>query len=172
MMILAPPSADRETVMGNLGHATPLFRDDMAPALWVAALGYGIDPVGVIAQSGKETGWGAYPGQVEPEFHNTCGLKISPAQQRLFPGVTDGDNPLAHDMSASWLEGARKHAEHLLAWCGEPIMGLILDPRYETVISLIPSKGAAATWADLGGRWAPNPMYGHEIEDIMRRLSA
>jgi len=171
MKIIASPSASFATVHANLGPGVhDRFGDLMFPALWQAALDYGIDPVGMIAQSGKETGWGHFNGQVRPEFHNTCGLKISPAQQALFPGITDDDHPLAHDMSASWAEGARKQAEHLSAWCALLRAGLILDPRYDTVLSVLPSRGKADTWADLGGRWAPSPTYGTEIEEIMTRL--
>lgn len=153
---------------------TTLFRRQILPALWKAAVDYGIDPVGMVAQSGKETGWGTYMGQVHPEFHNTCGLKVSPAQQALFPGVTDGDRPLAHHMAASWAVGARQHAEHLHSWCGTRESAMpdpILDPRWQSPRSLLDGVGPAVTWADLGGRWAPSPTYGLEIEATMRILT-
>jgi N-acetylmuramoyl-L-alanine amidase len=168
MSILALPSAPREVVMGNLPDtvASAVFRDDMFPNLWDVALAYGIDPVGMVAQSGKETGWGTFGGQVSTEFHNTCGLKLHVSQQALFPGVTDDDHPLAHAMFANWHAGAHAHAQHLRAYTGTPVHGLIIDPRYTLV-----GPPAVVTWAELGGRWAPSATYGLEIEELMVRLS-
>lgn len=153
--------------MGNLPPGvTLLFRDRMFPELWAAAVDLGVDPVGMVAQSGKETGWGAYEGQVRPEFHNTCGLKLHTAQQALFPGVTDGDLPLAHAMFANWQVGAIAHAQHLCAYATEPVGRPVIDPRFTLV-----GPPAVSVWAELGGRWAPSPTYGIEIEDIMRQLA-
>jgi N-acetylmuramoyl-L-alanine amidase len=173
--IIAPPSASRDVVLTNLGAVHDRFRDDMFDPLWAVALRFGIDPVGMVAQADKETDGGAYTGQVRPNQRNTCGLKIAPDQQALFPGITDDDHPLAHDMSGSWFEAAWKHAEHLWAWCGLiPLKlpdGMILDKRFQAVRSLLPTKGAAKTWADLGGRWAPSPTYGIEVEVKRRHLT-
>lgn len=167
-MILAPPSAPRERVGQRLflmGGVHARFRDEMFKHLWEAAEACGVDPVGMVAQAGIETGWGHFSGKVRPEFHNTCGLKIHTSQQALFPGITDDDNPLAHAMFASWRVGATAHAQHLCAYAGKMVDGLIVDPRFGLV------GGPKVTqWRDLGGRWAPNPSYGMDIERTMDSL--
>lgn len=166
MRIIGPPSADRETVRSNLStmslHAR--FLGEMFLPLWEAALAYDIDPVGVIAQSYKETGGGVFGGKVKPEFYNTCGLKIR--HQPLFPGLTDGDNPLAHQMFPSWSVGAVAHVQHLRAYAGWPVADLVVDPRYVFVIG----KHIVESFAELGGKWAPSPSYGTELETIARQL--
>lgn len=165
MKILAPASALRNTVEARLPTAvTTLFRMQMLPELWDAAVEYGVDPVGMVAQSGKETGWGTYTGQVIDRFYNTAGIKVR--HQDLFPGITDDDKPLAHQMFPNWRVGATAHAQHLVAYAGGSVSGLIVDPRYTLV-----GPPFVATWAELGGRWAPSTTYGLEIEAIMRILS-
>lgn len=169
LLILGPPTAQIERVIANLpsGFATR-FRDDMLPALWRAAEDHGIDPVGMVAQAAKETAWGRFGNRVRPAFHNTCGLKIHTSQQALFRRVTDGDRPLAHAMFANWETGATAHAQHLLAYTGKrDVSGLIIDPRFTLVTGEPISR-----WSELGGKWAPSPTYGIEIESIMQRLSS
>ena len=85
MEIMRAPSADKGSVLAKLGTLTvaPRFTQEMFPALWDAALRYGIDPVGLVAQSYKETGKGNFGGQVKPQFYNTAGIKIRHVN-RLF----------------------------------------------------------------------------------------
>lgn len=166
MNILSPATATKDTVLGNLqSSVTELFRITMFPCLWAAAEANGINPVGMIAQSGKETGWGTYTGQVTAQFYNTAGIKVR--HQDLFPGITTGDNPLAHQMFANWECGALAHAQHLLAYCGKDATGLIVDPRYTLV-----NAPFVTQWSELGGRWAPSPTYGTEIQAMIGMLSA
>ncbi|MGH8950151.1 MAG: glucosaminidase domain-containing protein [Acidimicrobiia bacterium] len=169
MDIIGPPSALRTTVEANLPTgASSLFRSQMLPELWAAALLYGIDPVGMVAQSGKETGWGTFGGRVRPEFYNPAGIKVRHIDlaQQLIP-TDDGDHPLVHQMFPNWRVGAVAHAQHLVAYTGGTVPGLVVDPRYTLV-----GPPFVMTWAGLGGRWAPSPTYGLEIEDIMRRLTS
>ena len=159
------PTVTREHVIAALpAGAHPRFAAEMVPQLWAAGLEYGVDPVGMVAQSGKETNWGNYTGQVLPQFYNTAGIKIR--HQSLFPGITDGDRPLAHQMFPNWAVGAMAHAQHLRAYAGKPVIGLVVDPRYSLV-----GPPFVETWEGLGGRWAPSVTYGTEIEEIMERLS-
>ena len=137
---------------------------DIVPALWDAALGYELDPVGLVAQAAHETGWGNFPGQVRPEFYNTCGLKVR--HQDLFPGITDGDRPLAHQLFPNWQAGAVAHAQHLRAYANRPVDGLVVDPRYQFVIG----RYTCVRYSDLGGRWAPSTSYGTAVEAVMTRL--
>lgn len=148
----------------------PQFAEIMR-AVWEASLRYGIDPVGAVAQAWKETGRGTFerrpgvPGAVRAEFRNPCGLKIR--HPGLFPGVTDGDEPLAHAMFGSWETGAHAHVQHLCAYAGQPLPAgtIIVDPRYTLV-----RKPYAETFEELSGRWAPSPTYGQELVQIARHL--
>ncbi len=164
MRILGPPQR-LDLILDNLppsGHAR--FARDMAPALWHAATHYGISPAGMVAQAWKETGGGNFTGQVRPEFCNTCGLKnIRP----LYPGVDDGDRPLAHARFANWQVGAHAHAQHLLAYCGVKVAGLVVDPRFHVVRAPF-----VTDWEQLSGRWAPSPTYGQEIAALAAKLAA
>lgn len=170
MRIIGPPSATRGAVTTNLRltPATATFTDQITPALWGWATTYGIDPVGVVAQSYKETGAGRFGGAISAAWYNTCGLKVR--HTALVPGVTDGDQPLAHAMFPSWDVGALAHVQHLCAYTGvaplevEPRIPIV-DPRYGYVLG-----SRLENWSDLGGRWAPSPTYGVEIETLMRRL--
>jgi N-acetylmuramoyl-L-alanine amidase len=164
MKILGPATADRVTVEANLpANAHPRFGAAMLPALWDAATHYGIDPIGIVAQAWKETGGGNYTGRVKPEHYNTCGLKV----RHLGYGgpATTGDEQLAHAAFANWTIGAHAHAQHLLAYCGGQVAGLIVDPRYTVV-----SPPYVTDWEQLGGRWAPSSTYGTEIVTLARRL--
>ncbi len=169
MKIIGPHSATYAEVETRL-KARPgvhtRFINDIFPALWAAATKYGIDGVGMVAQSAKETSWGNFGGKVSPEFFNTAGNKITPAQQKLFPGVTDGDNPLAHAMFASWKVGAEVHAQHLRRYAGVPIQveTLLVAPRYTAVAE---ANTGVTDWSGLGGKWAPSLAYGTELEKII-----
>jgi hypothetical protein len=166
MRILGPPSADRATVLANVTAATGVharFVADMFPALWWAGLACGVDPVGMVAQSFKETGGGQYAGKVKPEFFNPCGLKVGAS---LFPGVDDGDNPLAHARFPNWQVGALAHAQHLAAYAGVVLPTLIVDPRYELVVGV----HRVETFEDLSGKWAPAATYGSDLVKRARKL--
>lgn len=170
MKIIGPATATRDAVVANLraslGHAHIQFLEEMLPALWDAADLYGLDPVGVVAQSFKETGGGNFGGQVTAQFYNPCGLKVRHVGK--FPGVDDGDRPLAHAQFANWAVGAHAHAQHLLAYTGTPLdfCALIVDPRY----TLVSGSNPVTDYVQLGGRWAPSLTYGNELEAIARAL--
>jgi N-acetylmuramoyl-L-alanine amidase len=168
MRILGPATADFGIVDANLVKmgASPLFRDAMFPALWEEAERYAVDPVGMVAQSYKETGGGKFGGAVTAQFYNTAGIKVRHLGK--FPGVDDGDRPLAHAQFASWQIGARAHAQHLRAYANCPVPDdEIVDPRYWLVIG----KHNAVNFEDLSGKWAPSSAYGSEIAAIGRKLS-
>jgi len=166
-----PLDTARQVVLGRVvarPDVQQVFVTQMFPALWSAGETLGVDPVGVVAQSAHETGWGRFGGNVKAEFCNTAGLKNGPAQQRTFPGITDGDNPLSHALFGNWYEGALAQAQHLCVYAGHPVVGLIVDPRYETVRQL--NRTPIENFSQLGGAWAPNPGYGELIENVMRYL--
>lgn len=173
MRIIGPPSAsyglvhDRLYAMALQGRVHDRFVSQMLDPLWECAGAYGIDPVGVVAQSFKETGAGKFGGRITEQWYNTCGLKIR------HPGIVpaaDGDAPLAHAMFASWDVGALAHVQHICAYTGQPVSQLqnvpIVDPRYDLVIG-----SRLENWSELGGHWAPSPTYGTEIEALMVSIS-
>ena len=169
MRILAPPplGVTLATVQARLPElgAADLFIKDMAPALWVAAVKYAIEPTGMIAQSLKETGGGRFTGKVRPDFYNPAGIKLR--HPNVMPGVTDGDNPLAHAMFPSWVVGAEAHAQHLRAYAGALLDGhLVVDPR----LVFVAGRYRIETFEQLGGKWAPSSTYGHEIVAIAAKL--
>jgi N-acetylmuramoyl-L-alanine amidase len=171
--IIGPPSVPVEIVFERmLGmKVEQRFRDDAVPELWDAAERYRIDPVGLVAQALKETGLGRFGGKVKFEFYNPCGLKTR--HPDLFPGVTDGDNPLAHAMFPNWRVGALAHGQHVIAYAGWPELVTdlgdpIVDPRWDYVAG----RHRLEDWAELGGKWAPSTTYGVEIEALMRRLGS
>jgi len=169
MRILGPHSAPYHVVEARLRARTgvhPRFIDLMFPALWKAATKYGIDGVGMVAQAGKETAWGNFLGKVKPEFYNTAGIKVR--HVGLYPGIDDGDNPLAHSRFASWDNGAEAHAQHLRVYTGVKIgpETLIVDPRYW----LVSATSQVTDWVGLSGKWAPAASYGPSLEEIMRTL--
>jgi Mannosyl-glycoprotein endo-beta-N-acetylglucosaminidase len=166
--ILGPPSADRNHIHGRAATlgATDLFLTHMLPALWDAALALHVDPVGAIAQSAKETGYGTYRGKVKPDACNPCGLKIRTLG--IYGPPTTGDEPLAHAIFPNWQTGALAHTQHLRAYAGWPAEGLIVDPRYH--LALKSPRDWCENFEDLSGRWAPSPTYGTELVAIARRL--
>lgn len=169
MRIIGPPSVRLLSDVNDKLQSmvtVPLFIDEMVPALWTAGIDYGIDPVGLIAQSFKETAGGMFTGNVQPRFYNTAGIKVR--HPDLFPGITDGDNPLAHAMFPNWRIGARAHVQHVRAYTGWPVNNPIVDPRYELIIG----RFSLENWLELGAKWAPSPTYGIEIEGIMYKLGA
>ena len=179
MRIIGPPSTKYRKILLTLGawrrsgRVSDLFVDEMFHELWLTSERYHIDPVGVVAQSIKETGGGKFSGRVPPLFYNTCGLKIR--HLGVLGPSTDGDFALAHQMFPNWAVGALAHVQHVCAYAGwmpNEIDLPIVDPRYELVVTANGTTGRKPMedWSELGGRWAPSPTYGSEIETIMKDL--
>lgn len=174
MRIIGPPSASLNrvtTALSAMGTSVnPTFITQMVPQLWEAGVSYGIDPVGLIAQSAKETGYGNFRGAVHPEFCNPCGLKVaSLAVVKTLIPTTNDDHPLMHAQFPSWRVGALAHAQHVRAYAGWPLQPeeFIVSPRYFLVVT----KYALQNWSEFGnGKWAPSPTYGTEVEQIMGKL--
>lgn len=161
--ILATPSAGLERLQQRARDmgGNDLFVDEMTPALYRAAVRYGIDPTVMVAQSFHETAGGVFGRAVTPEHHNTCGLKV---RNPVGPDT----NPDDHATFASWDIGATAHAQHLLAYTGTPLPrgDTNVDPRWDWVFG----KHAVETLTDLGGKWAPSPMYGDRLHATALRL--
>lgn len=178
MRIIGPPSAEYENVRQSLlsmVDVSPRFVNEMLPSLWHWSVYYGINPVGVVAQSAKETGWGHFRGRVQPWFRNTCGLKVANLQgvMALIP-TSDSDHPLCHAQFANWDLGALAHVQHLCAYAGLPERHIgdmpVADPRYTPAVRHV--LRGLDHFEQLGGpgSWAPNPAYGRELVDLARKI--
>lgn len=167
MFILGPATASYETVRQALVRkkASTLFTDTMFPALWDAALTEHVNPVGMVAQSAKETAWGRYTGVLSAAWMNTCGLKVRNPESLGLQGDTDYER-FAHQVFPSWEIGALAHAQHLIAYTGCDVPVGLVDPRFD----LIRGRYALQHFAELSGRWAASSTYGSSIESLMTDL--
>lgn len=169
MLIIGPPTADWSSVRPRLAQlgATDVFAKDIAPAVWAAALDYGIDPVGMLAQSAHETGWGKFGRATHTWHRNTCGLKVRDLKALAELGISGDSNPACHAQFATWHMGAKAQAQHLWAYVGRHVPpGDLVDPRYDWVIG----KHSCTTFEDLSTKWAPSPDYGQRIVSLASQM--
>ena len=147
------------------------------PIMWDCAIENGIDPVILIAQSMKETGWYNFGGVVPASYHNPCGLKITKGGGDYEVG--------AHMRFASWEEGIMAQSDHLALYAGGPNMpkyspecgshqnenckanGTTKDPRHFTYLF-----GKCPTVESLGCNWAPSASYGTDIVKMIQEVQA
>lgn len=171
MRIIGPPSATLDKVGKNISDkGWYFFHQAMLLPLWNTAVEYGVDPVGVVAQSLHETGNGLFPGNVRVWFQNTCGLKVrDPNTVLQIIGASNPDHPLVHAQFASWHVGAEAHVQHLRAYAGWAVEEEyeIVDPRYIWV----KGKYSLTHFSELNGKWAPSPTYGDRVELKMQEIS-
>ena len=147
------------------------------PIMWNCAIKNGIDPVVLIAQSMKETGWYNFGGVVPASFHNPCGLKITKG---------GGDREVgAHMKFESWEDGIMAQSDHLALYAGGPYVpkyspecashlntdhmdnGTTKDPRHFTYLF-----GKCPTVESLGCNWAPSASYGTDIVKMVKEVQA
>ena len=147
------------------------------PIMWNCAIKNGIDPVILIAQSMKETGWYNFGGVVPASYHNPCGLKITKG---------GGDREVgAHMRFKSWEDGIMAQSDHLALYAGGPYVpkyspecashlnenhmdnGTTKDPRHFTYLF-----GKCPTVESLGCNWAPSASYGTDIVKMVKEVQA
>lgn len=171
-LIRGAPRLKRFELITLLSGTAPIFREQMLDPLWKMALKYQLEPVGVIAQSGHETGWGSFSRAVRPEMHNTCGLKWHDSWRRQIVKLPEeGEHTLSHAAFPNWMCGADAHCQHILAYMGVelPTWQVVTDPRYPLALAKAHAVGGAMKWSDLkDGRWSTGPSYGLAIERILR----
>ena len=147
------------------------------PIMWNCAIKNGIDPVVLIAQSMKETGWYNFGGVVPASFHNPCGLKITKGGGDYEVG--------AHMRFKSWEDGIMAQSDHLALYAGGPTVpkyspecashqnadhmdnGTTKDPRHFTYLF-----GKCPTVESLGCNWAPSASYGTDIVKMIKEVQA
>jgi N-acetylmuramoyl-L-alanine amidase len=123
----------------------------IAAAFWDIGPTVGIDPAIAFAMACHETNIFRYTGDVKVAQKNIGGIGTTGGG---VPGVSNG----------TWRKAVEVFFWHLLAWTGDTLLGAG-TPRYTLVRAAIKAKGAATTWASLGGRWAvPGTGYGAAIE--------
>ena len=147
------------------------------PIMWDCAIKNGIDPVILIAQSMKETGWYNFGGVVPASFHNPCGLKITKGGGDYEVG--------AHMRFKSWEDGIMAQSDHLALYAGGPTVpkyspecgthqnkdckanGTTKDPRHFTYLF-----DKCPTVESLGCNWAPSASYGTDIVRMVKEVYA
>ena len=147
------------------------------PIMWNCAIKNGIDPVVLIAQSMKETGWYNFGGVVPASYHNPCGLKITKGGGDYEVG--------AHMRFKSWEDGIMAQSDHLALYAGGPTVpkyspecgthqnenckanGITKDPRHFTYLF-----GKCPTVESLGCNWAPSASYGTDIVKMIKEVQA
>ncbi len=131
---------------------------DIADYYWKYGEITGIRPEILYGQAAKETGFGKYTGQVQPEQNNWAGIKIK---------NPIGDRPEDHETFATPEDGVRAHFNHISAYVGIDPVGEPHDRYY--VLKTVAWRGTVKNVEQLGGKWAPDVTYGYNIVVKMLR---
>jgi len=166
--IMAPPTIPLLTIKRNAIRldASEWYLKALV-ALWDAGRWWGVDPLVLAAQCAKETSYGRFGGAVVPGMGNTCGLKI-----RNATGDLKDDHAVFPMADGFPIIGAVAHAHHLRLYAGFPVPIDSPDPRAVYLGPGTTNFGSAPLVALLGGRWAPAPSYGVQVEGIMAKLAS
>lgn len=139
------------------------FVTTLIPLYYEIAPLYDLPAENLVCQSGKETNWGHFTGVVPAGFKNPAGIKT-----RDGGGNND---PEAHMRFPNWRAGVEAHCSHLAKYGGLPESkmpaGHTRSPRLVWI-----TTGSAPTLADLGGKYAPSPTYGIDLEKLVDDLLA
>ncbi|HCQ5550364.1 TPA: cell wall-binding repeat-containing protein [Clostridioides difficile] len=159
--ILGQPTASLEACLkwAKSKKANDLFIE-LIPILYDTAVQEGVNPVLVVAQSAKETGFCNFGGVLDASFKNPCGLKTS-------VGGSDTDKN-AHSRFDTWEEGILAQIQHLCLYAGQdgyPLSNPV-DPRHEKSLF-----GKAKTVESLSNNWAGG-QYGQDLVRMMGEIEA
>lgn len=164
--ILASPRAtESQAVAFALEKGAPQWWAELVPIFWREAQKRGVDPAGAFAQSCKETGFAHFGRAVTERHHNPAGLKVRD------PGRMADNDPKAHVTFASWTEGIRAFVDHLALYAGHPDYPKDWPDETPDQRQFASIHGKATTFEALGGNWAPNTTYGHEIVAMVRDMT-
>ncbi len=125
---------------------------DIADYYWKYGEITGIRPEILYGQAAKETAYGKYTGQVQPEQNNWAGIKIK---------NPTGDKPEDHETFLTPEDGVRAHFNHMSQYCGVEPVGIPHDRYY--VLNTVAWRGTVKYVEQLGGKWAPDITYGYNI---------
>lgn len=139
-----------EHMVQFIRRKNPEFPREIAEAFFSIGQRYGIRGDIALCQSIIETGWFKFVGgtAVTLDQNNFCGLGVTSLGVRGLEFATVED-------------GVTAQMQHLFAYaCTRPLPDseMLLDPRFQLV-----SRGCAASWEELSGRWAANTNYGRDI---------
>lgn len=132
---------------------------DVADLYWKYGELTGIRPEILYGQAAKETAYGKYTGQVQPEQNNWAGIKIK---------NPTGDKPEDHETFLTPEDGVRAHFNHMSQYVGVEPVGEPHDRYY--VLNTVPWRGTVKNVEQLGGKWAPDVTYGYNI--VVKLLSS
>lgn len=159
MLILSKPTATLEQCLtwAKNKKATDLFIE-LVPKLYSIAEKEGVNPVLVVVQCAKETGYCRFGGVLDSSFKNTCGLKIPQGG-----GCTD---PNAHMRFETWEDGILAQVEHLALYAGKENYPLDnpKDPRHFEYL-----LGTAPYVVNLSGNWAGGT-YGEDLVKMIKEV--
>ena len=130
---------------------------------------YGIRGDVAFCQAAKETGWWQFGNLVQTYQNNYCGLGATGTAATGEESLNGADPGRVWYIAgvhgaifATQRDGVEAQLQHLYAYCcTDPLPAgcTIVDPRFTLV-----SRGIAANWQDLNGRWAvPGVGYGESI---------
>ena len=131
---------------------------DIADYYWKYGEITGVRPEILYGQAAKETGFGKYTGQVQPEQNNWAGIKIK---------NPIADRPEDHETFLTPEDGVRAHFNHISAYVGIDPVGEPHDRYY--VLKTVAWRGTVKNVEQLGGKWAPDVTYGYNIVVKMLR---
>jgi hypothetical protein len=156
----APRATESQAAVWASSKGAPSYWLTLIPTFWRVAQSVGVDPAVAFAQSCKETAFGLFGGVIDATYHNPAGIKRA---------VGGGNyDPNAHMRFASWAEGIAAFVHHLALYAGASGFPLAVTPDPRHFASLL---GTAPSVEDLGGKWAPNSAYGHEVVAMVREMS-
>lgn len=163
-IVARPRATETQAAAWATRKGAPGWFVELVPTWWRECQKRGVDPAAAFAQSCKETGFGAFGRATTRAHKNPCGLKIR------SPKGPD-TNPADHVTFDSWAQGIGAQADHLALYAGAP--GYPKDWPQETADQrqFATLLGDAATWEELGGRWAPDPNYGRNIVAMVRDMT-
>lgn len=134
------------------------FPREIAEAYYRIGKKYGVRGDIALCQAILETGWFRFADDtaVTSDQYNFCGLGVTSNKERghAFQSIEDG---------------VTAQIQHLFAYGSRdelPEGETIIDPRFSYV-----SRGSAATWEELNGRWAANRHYSDRILGLFYRMA-
>ena len=161
MRIIGPPTGNRDTIFRKMRELAPDFKAEIFTHLWDCAVGYGIDPVGIVAQSLIETNNGKFGSRCPEWFFNTCGIKVRSPENivMLLEGLgvvgASVEHTLCHAQFPNWRTGAIAQVQHICAYAGLSLMGgvVLVDPRFTHVASALNGSAGGRRRGRCRSRW-------------------
>jgi len=157
--ILGTAQASADQLKTLLMQKNPEAPPELADLYLKIGQEYGIRGDIAFCQAAKETKWWHFGGLVQEFQNNFCGLGASgtPATGNEDLGGADRNRVSYQEgihgaVFNTMADGVEAHIQHLYAYAVKgalPAGKSLVDPRFSR-----PSRGCAACWVDLAGKWA------------------